>query len=495
VRHWLAHQRRDDYWKHGSVCEDYGAIEAAVYAVGGWVDGYTDAVLRLLEGLPGPRKGLIGPWSHILPHWGAPGPEIGYLQEALRWWDHWLKGIDTGIMDEPMLRVWMQHYAAPAPFVAEQPGRWVAETAWPSPRLEPRRLRLDGDGALRPAGEAPPAPPLGRPSGGPAGEPPGEPLTITGSLFCGADAGAWCSEGQVTDWAPDQRAAEGLSLCFTGEPLAEPLEILGGPRLDLRIAADRPLALLAARLDDVAPGGVSRVVTQQVFNLAHRESHEQPRPLEPGAAYDVAFALDDIAHRFEAGHRLRLALSPTYWPWAWPSPETVTLSLWAGDASTLELPVRPPRDADAELAPFAPPYLPPGLGEEVVPATSADGGRDAGGRRYRRDLATGEQVWEFHWYPGEVVRLPSGWETEDRNVVTYVIRDGDPLSARVRVDCESWMRRGAQGRFRIVARGEMWCDAAAFFTDDTLTVFEGEAGAERKVFRNTWRFAAPRDHV
>ena len=74
IHTWLAHQRRDAYWKHGSVCEDYAAIEVPVYAVGGWTDGYTNSVLRLLEGLPGPRKGLIGPWPHAFPHYVTPGP-------------------------------------------------------------------------------------------------------------------------------------------------------------------------------------------------------------------------------------------------------------------------------------------------------------------------------------------------------------------------------------------------------------------------------------
>src|SRR5690606_2210521 len=55
---WTRHQRRDAYWKHGSVCQDYGAIEAAVYAIGGWADGYTNAVPRLLAGLTCPKKGL-----------------------------------------------------------------------------------------------------------------------------------------------------------------------------------------------------------------------------------------------------------------------------------------------------------------------------------------------------------------------------------------------------------------------------------------------------
>ena len=103
---WLSHQRRDAYWKHGSVCEDYDALACPVYMVGGWNDGYTNAIPRFLAGYRGPRKGLIGPWSHTYPmEPQAPGPAIGFLQECRRWFDHWLKGVDTGVMDEPPLRV------------------------------------------------------------------------------------------------------------------------------------------------------------------------------------------------------------------------------------------------------------------------------------------------------------------------------------------------------------------------------------------------------
>ena len=136
---WMQHQRRDDYWKHGSVCEDYGAIRCAVYAIGGWADGYSNAIPRLLAGLQCPKKGLIGPWAHLFPHDGVPGPAIGFLQEAVRWWDQWLRGVDTGIMDEPPLRVWMQENVAPLPYYDERPGRWVAEETWPSPRIRSTR--------------------------------------------------------------------------------------------------------------------------------------------------------------------------------------------------------------------------------------------------------------------------------------------------------------------------------------------------------------------
>ncbi len=73
ITEWLTHQRRDDYWKHGSICEDYGAIECPVYMVGGWADGYTNAIPRTLAGLPGIRKGLIGPWPHSWPHVATRG--------------------------------------------------------------------------------------------------------------------------------------------------------------------------------------------------------------------------------------------------------------------------------------------------------------------------------------------------------------------------------------------------------------------------------------
>ena len=143
---WLQHQRRDAYWKHGSVCEDYDAIQCPVYAVGGWTDGYKNAIPRLLERLTVPRKGLIGPWAHGYPHFALPGPQIGFLQEMLRWWDYWLKGIDTGVMNEPMLRGWMTESVKPATHHDVLPGRWIAEPSWPPPEITSRRLFLTDDG-------------------------------------------------------------------------------------------------------------------------------------------------------------------------------------------------------------------------------------------------------------------------------------------------------------------------------------------------------------
>lgn len=104
IEAWLTHQRYDAFWQHGSVCQNYADITCPTYLVGGWTDAYTNAIPRLLAELTCPRKGLIGPWAHNFPEHGIPGPAIGFLQECLRWWDYWLKGIDTGIMAEPIDR-------------------------------------------------------------------------------------------------------------------------------------------------------------------------------------------------------------------------------------------------------------------------------------------------------------------------------------------------------------------------------------------------------
>ena len=211
---WMRHQRRDAYWRRGSVCEDYGAIQCPVFAVGGWTDGYTNTIPRLLEHLQGPRKGLIGPWAHGYPHIARPGPQIGFLQEILRWWDHWLKGEANGLMDEPMLRAWISENVAPAADHAELPGRWVAEDRWPPVESVSSDLLLSNDG-LRAA-----ALPLTS-------------IDLRTSETVGAHAGEWCPFGYGADQADNQTEDDHRSLTFDTLPLAEQFDILGAPVVTL----------------------------------------------------------------------------------------------------------------------------------------------------------------------------------------------------------------------------------------------------------------------
>jgi putative CocE/NonD family hydrolase len=319
---WLRHQRRDDYWKQGSICEDFSAITCPVLAVSGWTDGYSNAVFRLLANLKAPRKGLIGPWGHKYPHLGVPGPAIGFLQESLRWWDRWLKGIQTGIMEEPMLRVWMQESVPPTTYYHERPGHWVGEAAWPSSSIDDHQYSLvrgrlvDSDEAI-----------------------PERPLTIQSPLSVGLFAGKWCSYAAGPDLAHDQREEDGGALVFDSAPLKEPLEILGAPFVELDLQANKPIAMVAVRLSDVAQDDKATRVTYGLLNLTHRNSSENPERLIPEERYRVRVQLNDIAQVFPQGHRLRLSLSTSYWPLVWPPPEPVRLTIYSG-ASTLSLPVR-----------------------------------------------------------------------------------------------------------------------------------------------------------
>ena len=349
IHAWLTHPTRDAFWQHGSVREDYAAIQCPVYAIGGWADAYTNAVPRLLAGLTVPRKGLIGPWAHMYAHNGIPGPAIGYLQEALRWWDYWLKGVDTGIMDEPMLRAWVQESMPPQTYYTTWPGRWVAEASWPSANILPTHYFLS-KASLSLQAKEPDTHAL---------------RSIHGSQLTGAAAGVWCPYGRLGDLPSDQREDDGLSLCFDGDALDEPMEVLGFPAATLRLTVDQPLALVAVRLCDVAPTGESTLVSWGLLNLTHHQSHEQPHPLTPGEFITVTVQLNAVGHRLAANHHWRLAISPTYWPHAWPSPLPVTLTLDPAK-SRLTLPLRTPSMLDTTLSPFAPPEAGPAWPVEVL---------------------------------------------------------------------------------------------------------------------------------
>ncbi len=464
VEAWMSHQRRDEFWKQGSVCENYDTIRCPVYAVGGWADAYSNAIFRLLAGLPGPRKGLIGPWAHLYPEMGIPGPAIGFLQECLRWWDYWLKGIDTGIMDEPMFRVWMQESIEPDASCTLWPGRWVAEPSWPSDHIDTASYYLNGNGL----GEAP------------ANE---TALTYQGLQHAGMDAGIWCGHGAPADMPPDQRAEDGRSLTFTSQPASAAVEILGFPEIMLAVAVDRPQALLAVRLCDVSPTGSSTLISRGLLNLTHRESHEHPTPLEPGKRYDVTVRLNGIAHSLAPGHRWRVAISPTYWPWAWPSPEPVTMTLFAGEHSRLSLPLRAPRPEDAELAPFAEPEGAPPLDAETVRPAE---------RKFTvaHDAVCNTFELVDGGYRGSRRIRANGVEYESEAYNRYRIIEGRPLSAYV--ECERMMRVGrGEWQIRIETNSTMTADLEKFYVTNVLEAYEGGL----RVFAKTWDFTVARDMV
>jgi hypothetical protein len=462
---WLSHQRYDEYWKHGSVCEDFAAIDCPVLAVGGWSDAYTNAVPRLLEGLKVPRLGIIGPWGHIYPHDGVPGPAIGFLQEAVRWWDRWLKGRDTGVMNEPMLRAYVQDPMAPEGSRTFTPGRWVGETAYPSPHIQPQRLYLGPDRSLA--------------------QRPGlhEELSIRSPQSHGKAAGEWMGAGCAGENPTDQRLDDGGALLFETPMLDREISVLGAPKLRLEISADAPVAQVAVRLSDVAPDGRVTRVSYQVLNLTHRDGHENPTALEPGRYYDVSIVLNACGHRFLPGHRIRLAIASAYWPMIWPAPYPATLTVRTGE-SALDLPVR--QDNEGPKVEFEPPAHGP-----LTPMTKVEPGVV---RRYTvQDHVSSETTYVTEGVGGVFGEGIIRFDEIDTQIAHSLkrelkIRDQDPLSARY-VLTQSYEMGRAGWRTLVRTRAEMHSDKDNLYVSGSLTAYEnGNAVAERQ-----WNEIIPRD--
>jgi len=460
---WLGHQRRDDYWKHGSVCEDYASIEVPVYMVGGWADAYTNAIPRTLAGLPGVRKGLIGPWPHEWPHKSTPGPAIGFLQETLRWWDRWLKGVPNGIDEEPMLLAWIGEAVAPSRQHEDRPGRWVAASSWPPAQVQAARRFLCNRG-------------LAEESSSP------ERLAHRGVQHHGSSAGMWCPYGTTIDFPTDQRQEDALCLTFDSAPLAAPVDLLGRPVLRLRVSSDRRLALVMVRLCDVSPDGTSFLISRGALNLTHRNSHEEPTPLVPGTAYDVDIQLDALGHRASAGHRFRLAVSSTYWPWLWPSPEEAILTVDVGDASWLDLPVRDPAAEDAEPA-FGPPEAGPGLQMHTEQGPLF--------REVTHEHGSGTYTTHLTQVGDSLTRYGDGLTIAFTDCLErFTIREGVPLSASVESERRLTLSRGAW-EVSVHTVSSMAADTQDFLLVDTVEAFEGPT----RVAAKSWTRKIARDLV
>ena len=430
---WLRHPTRDDYWKRGSIAEQYESIECPVFLVSGWADGYSNAVPRMLAGLTCQRRGLIGPWAHVYPHEGVPGPAIGFLQEALEWFDYCLRGAKQP--RAPMLRAWMQDYVPPDTANDVRPGRWVAEEEWASPGILNHRVPLPVD----------------------AGSKLATPLAV------GLKAGAWCGFGMEGDQPGDQREDDERSLSLD-VPVTDAFELLGAPVLRLRLSSDKQVGQIIARLCDVAPDGTSLRVSYGVLNLRHRNGYGQPQALTPGEFCDVQLRLNDCGHSFRRGHTLRVALSTSYWPVVRPERVAFTLTL---QNAVLELPTRLPRAGDDQLPPFPAPEgaagstfedLEPGVllreqsvergmmvGRNLIDV--AEDGTPAMARLHDIDLEIGHGiVEEFRIREGEpdsatievtqeAVTRRKGWETRVRT--EHRLRyDGDQLVLNASV--ETW---------------------------------------------------------
>ncbi|MDJ0631264.1 MAG: CocE/NonD family hydrolase [Rhodobacter sp.] len=459
---WLEHQTHDEMWRRGSICENYDDIDVPVYFFGGWADLFRDTPFRIAEQLTGPVKVLMGPWAHLYPHEGVPGPKVDFLAEAIRFWDHYLRGIDTGLMDEPRFRFYLQDSVSPSGTHKTRPGTWVEEPAWPSPNVQVETLFLN-TGKLAKMAENGPAMPICSPG------------------TFGVSGGDMCSFAIPGDMPSDCRIDAGGALSFRGVRIAAPLDILGQPTLQLTVKADRPQGLVAALLVDEAPDGAQTLISRGFANLTHRRSDTAPEPVVPGEEMQITVPLHGIGYRMAAGHHLVVQIASTYWPILWPAPEPVTLTMTPG-TSSLSLPVR-----------RSTPGTPRALPEPARPRTKRAITRTREGsmeRSLHTDLTTGEHISRFFldggvFGPVGRMRLEeTGTEMGDISDRRYSIHPDDPLSARATMDQESEFRRD-DWNVRIETKAEMTASMVDFHLRASVTCWDGETEFHHVVWDHT----------
>jgi len=451
---WLSHSSRDDYWKHGSVCEDFARIEAPVLILGGWHDGYRNTPAKLLEaGTSGPVKAIVGPWNHKYPHIGVPEPRMDFVAEALLWWDRWLKQLPTGVEDDPAYRVYLMDGIAPQTSYAHRPGRWIGLANWPAPEIERRSLTL-GKGTLGTATMA-------------------GSVSVSSNIACGTGYGEYFPFGFGPGELPDdQRADDALSACFDTEPLHEATAIVGAARVRLHISADTSYGQIAVRLCDVAPDGASTLISLGLLNLQFRDGFETAKALEPGQAYAVALDLDQAAYQVPKGHRLRLSISPSYWPFVWPERGDSVLTISQG---VLELPVL--RTGEG------PEWSCPARIRETTPVTKTT---RTGQEDKRWVIEDGQQKLIIHADHGEVEHLGHGLRTASEVTEIWSIDQSDIARASSEIVWDRSLSRGdIAASTRVVTK--MHSDSDAYFVTVHIRALEGVRCIFEREFTNSFR--------
>jgi putative CocE/NonD family hydrolase len=457
---WLKHQRRDAYWRHGSICEDWSAIEVPVFIIGGWADGYRNAPATVAANSSALVKAMTGPWVHKYPHFAWPRPRADFTAMAIAWWKRWLANEPTGVEEWPAYRAYISEAPRPGGWRADEPGRWVGMAQWPSDTVAQTTLTLGANGRLGGAAHSE--------------------RVIASPQHCGTTSGEYFTLKPDADLPGDQNTDDAMSLCWETEPLDEALDILGRPVLRMPVAIDQPQGNLIARLVDVHPDGAANLIARGVLNLCHRNGNASPQAMVPGDFHDITLALDETGYRLAPGHRLRLAVSTAYWPMVLPSPRAVTATIGAGAGAELVLPL-------LGTAPEAPPPLPTGPDPLPEYTEHSPGHRR---RHVEHDLQTGRVRY--------VLSQDGGWNEnpvhamrvhESRDEV-WEIDPSDPQDATGHLVFEA---ERARGGWQASTRSEIrfTCGAETYRVEAELTAHEGEV----EVFRKTWSFEVPRDHM
>ena len=438
---WLKHQRRDNYWKHGSVCEDFSKIKAATLAIGGWGDGYKNTVSHLVENLSCPVKGIVGPWIHKYPHFAVPGPRIDFLHEALRWWDRWLKNKKTDVENDPAYTVYLMDGVEPKSSYDYRKGQWVSFDQWPA-QLPIKTLNLNKDFGLRKQKE-------------------NVRKIISSPQTCGLDGGEYCAIWLGPDLPGDQRIDDVNSATFTTEELTKQIDIVGAPRVKLKLRPTTSTAQISVRLNHIHPTGASTRITYGVFNLGYVDGFDNPRKLRKGETISIEFNLDQIAYSVSKGHKIRLSISNAYWPLLWPTPEKGAIEVIAG---SIDIPFI--KDGLYNFRQF----LPEKADEPWKTKTIR---KPTNTRKVIRNIGSDEVTVEIIDDFGSVRDLTHDLEIGSIAREWWTIQPDDPLSANGRTHWTEERSRG-EWKTRTETFATMRSDAENFYIHAKLEAYENE---------------------
>jgi predicted acyl esterase len=453
---YLKHQRDGPFWR--SPVRPLSDIKVPSFLIGGMMDGYRDSIPAMLEQTKAPIKAIVGPWNHSYPSEGDFSPQFEWRAEAVRWWDYWLKGRDSGVLQDPKLIVYMRHWYPPDMTLETIPGEWRREDAWPPPDAKNTTFFLQANHTLA----ASPA------------ESATHQLAYVPSV--GVEAGFWWGE-----LLPDVRPMDAFSLVYDSEPLKEDGAILGRPHALLQASATAPLANWFARLSDVAPDGTVTQITGAGISGAQRESMTEPRDLEPGKTYALDISMHLASWVFPKGHRIRVAISNALWPMILPTPYSMTTSLELGGehGSQLILPVVPLHSQPV------PPFQPPQPSDQRSDMRSR-GAILPGKWSVTHDLK--ERTTTAYWHGESEEWYPWGEETDYENL-TYTADDNHPETCAVQGE--------AKTVFELKGRVLTWQGHLSVTTDRTNFFYKytRELLKDGQVFKTkTWQETIPRDH-